>query len=199
MSEEQHRETGRKDFNTERTSRRERRAHKKRGGMLEFLLILVLSFVLVFGVVRPFIVEAFVIPSESMVPTLEVGDRVLANKFIYRFTEPDRGDVVVFESVEQENQNLIKRVVGLPGDTVEVRDNTLFVNGEPQDEPYLNSDVVGPQVPHNPETVPEDSYFFMGDNRANSYDSRSYGPVPEENLEGEAFMLFWPPTRLSTL
>jgi signal peptidase I len=199
MSEEQHRGTGPEGFDTERTSRRERRAHKKRGGMLEFLLILVLSFVLVFGVVRPFIVEAFVIPSESMVPTLEVGDRVLANKFIYRFTEPDQGDVVVFESVEQEGQNLIKRVVGLPGDTVEVRDNTLYINGEPQDEPYLNDDFIGPQVPHGPETVPEDTYFFMGDNRANSYDSRSYGPVPEENLEGEAFMLFWPPTRLGTL
>ena len=180
-------------------SRRNRRASKQRGGVVELLVIAVVAFALVFGVVRPFIVEAFVIPSESMVPTLMIGDRVLANKFIYDFTDPDRGDVVVFESVEVEGQDLIKRVVGTPGDTVEVRDGTLYVNGEPQDEPYTNQESVGISPPQEEFEVPEDTIFVMGDNRTNSRDSRFFGPVPEENLEGEAFMIFWPPTRLSAL
>ena len=173
-------------------------ARKKGGGPLEFVIILAISFALVFGVVRPFIVEAFVIPSESMVPTLLVGDRVLANKFIYDFTEPDRGDIVVFKSVEVENENLIKRVIGLPGDRVEVRGGTVYINGERLKDPYVNK-----QFPDTssfgPRTVPENSYFMMGDNRANSQDSRFFGPVPEDNLVGEAFLRFWPPGRLSTL
>src|ERR687890_2758138 len=112
------------------------RAPKKAGGFVEFLVILAVAFVLVFGFVRPFVLEAFRIPSESMVPTLEVGDRVLANKFVSRLTEPERGEVVVFESVgEGDDQKLIKRVVGVAGDEVEVRNGTLLVNGEDREEP----------------------------------------------------------------
>lgn len=171
---------------------------KKGGGPLEFVIILAVSFALVFGVVRPFIVEAFVIPSESMVPTLMVGDRVLANKFIYDFTEPDRGDIAVFRSVGGENENLIKRVIGLPGDRVAVRNGEAYVNGERLDEPYLNQGLPDTST-SEPTTVPENSYFMLGDNRGNSGDSRVFGPVPEDNLVGEAFLRFWPPDRLSTL
>lgn len=162
------------------------------------MIIAAVAFALVFGIVRPFIVEAFVIPSESMVPTLMVGDRVLANKFIYDFTDPEKGDVAVFRSVEVEGEDLIKRVVGTPGDTVEVREGKLYVNGEPQNEPYIKKDG-GISPPQQEFTVPEDSFFVMGDNRSNSRDSRFFGPVPEENLEGEAFVTFWPPGRLGTL
>src|ERR671920_1880715 len=109
---------------------------RKGGGFGEFLVILLIAFALVFGFVRPFIIEAFYIPSESMVPTLEVGDRVFVNKFIYRFAEPERGDIVVFESIEGSEQDLIKRVVAVPGDTVAVQNGVLFVNGQPQEEPY---------------------------------------------------------------
>ena len=181
------------------TSRSEAKPAKKGGGgFFEFLIILVVAFALVFGVVRPFIVEAFWIPSESMVPTLEVGDRVLVNKFIYRFTEPERGQVVVFKSVDNPNEDLIKRVVGLPGDTIAVRDGTLFVNGEPQKEPFVNK-----AVPDNsfyaPTKVPKGDVFVMGDNRTNSADSRFFGPLPKKNIEGEAFIRFWPPGRIGTL
>src|SRR3712207_3082609 len=93
---------------------------KKGGGVLEYLVILVVSFALVFGFVRPFVVEAFWIPSGSMIPTLQINDRVLVNKFIYRFTEPERGDIVVFQSVDEPRTDLIKRVVALPGDRVAV-------------------------------------------------------------------------------
>src|SRR5215204_6951837 len=182
-------------------SRRERRqdaSQKGGGGVLEFLIILLVSFVLVFGFVRPFIVEAFWIPSASMVPTLKYGDRVLVNKFIYRFTEPERGDVIVFKSVQGDDQDLIKRVVGVPGDEITVRGGRLFVNGEPQREPYVNKKYPDRSF-YAPTTVPEGHVFAMGDNRANSQDSRIFGPVPKENIEGEAFLRFWPPGRVGLL
>jgi signal peptidase I len=182
-----------------REVRWERQRKKRRAGFTELWLTILVAFALVFGFVRPFVLEAFRIPSESMVPTLEVGDRVLANKFIYRFTEPERGDIVVFESVgEGDDQKLIKRVVALPGDEVEVRSGTLLVNGEEQEEPYLNK-----ELPFNgsyePTEVPEGEVFVMGDNRANSADSRVFGPLPVENIEGEAFMRFWPVSEIRSL
>src|SRR3954447_12213653 len=115
---------------------------RKGRGLVEFLVILLIAFVLVFGFVRPFVAEAFYIPSESMVPTLEVSDRLFINKFIYRFHEPERDDIVVFKSVEGSTEggqeDLIKRIVGLPGDEISVEDGTLSVNGERQEEPYVN-------------------------------------------------------------
>ena len=181
------------------TSGRERRSvPKKGGGVVEYLVILLISFALVFGFVRPFVMEAFWIPSGSMIPTLQINDRVLVNKFIYRFTEPERGDIVVFQSVDSADQDLIKRVVGLPGDEIAVRDGKLFVNGKPQREPYTNEKI--PDVSFFARTtVPKDHVFVMGDNRGNSQDSRVFGPLPEENIEGEAFLRFWPPGRIGLL
>ena len=181
-----------------REVRWERQRKKRRAGFTELCLTILIAFVLVFGFVRPFVLEAFRIPSESMVPTLEVGDRVFVNKFIYRFTEPERGDVVVFESVNGGEEDLIKRVVGVAGDEVEVRNGTLLVNGEAREEPYLNRN-----LPFNDSygasEVPEGHVFVMGDNRANSADSRVFGPLPIENIEGEAFVRFWPPLRIGSL
>ncbi len=188
----------RQDLETAPEDRRGRRSPKKGGGVLEFLVILLISFVLVFGFVRPYVVEAFRIPSESMVPTLEIGDRLFVNKFIYRFTDPERGDVIVFKSVEGGEEDLIKRVVAVPGDTVEVRDGMLYVNGQPQAGSYVNREFPDRSY-YGPTTVPEGHVFVMGDNRANSRDSRFFGPVPYENIEGEAFLLFWPPDRIGTL
>ena len=187
-------------FQTSQQSRREPRrpTPKRGGGILEFLVILLVSFALVFGFVRPFVVEAFYIPSESMVPTLEVGDRVLVNKFIYRFTDPQRGDIIVFKNVEGGSEDLIKRVVGVPGDVIAVRGGKLFVNGERQREPYVNK-----RFPDRsyfaPTTVPKHHVFVMGDNRTNSLDSRYFGPVPEKKIEGEAFLRFWPLHRIGGL
>jgi signal peptidase I len=184
-------------------SRRERRLErekkKRKAGVAELILTAVVAFVLVFGFVRPYVVEAYRIPTESMVPTLEVGDRVLANKFVYRFTEPKRRDIVVFDSVdEDDDQTLIKRVVGLAGDEIQVQGGVLYVNGEAQEEPYLN-DTGQPQVSYGPTMVPEGHIFVMGDNRGNSADSRVFGPLPLENLKGEAFMRFWPVSKISTV
>ncbi len=181
------------------TSGEERRTPKKKGGgALEYLVILLVSFALVFGFVRPFVVEAFWIPSGSMIPTLQINDRVLVNKFIYRFTEPKPGDIVVFQSVEDEDTDLIKRVVSVAGDRVSVRNGRLFVNGKPKKEPFTNK-----RFPDRsffaPVTVPKGHVFVMGDNRANSSDSRVFGPLPEKNIEGEAFLRFWPLDRVGLL
>jgi signal peptidase I len=174
------------------------RPSKRGGGFLEFVIIVLVAFALVFGVVRPFVLEAFYIPSESMVPTLLVGDRVFVNKFVYRFSEPQRGDIVVFQSVEGGDEDLIKRVVGLPGDHVAVYNGELFVNGERQEEPYVYA-TFPDDSSYGPTTVPQGHVFVMGDNRANSRDSRYFGPLPIENVEGEAFVTFWPLSRVKIL
>ena len=180
------------------SSHERRRASKKGGGATEYLVILLVSFALVFGFVRPFVMEAFWIPSGSMIPTLEINDRVLVNKFIYRFTEPKRGDIVVFQSVDNPDEDLIKRVIGLPGDKIAVRNGRLFLNGEPQKEPYTNKKFPDRSF-FAQTTVPKGHVFVMGDNRANSADSRVFGPLPEKNIEGEAFLRFWPPDRIGLL
>ena len=182
-----------------RTSGGERATRKKKGGgVLEYLVILLVSFALVFGFVRPFVVEAFWIPSGSMIPTLQINDRVLVNKFIYRFTEPKPGDIVVFQSVDDEDTDLIKRVVAVAGDRVSVRNGRLFVDGKLQDEPFTNKKFPD-RTFFAPVTVPKGHVFVMGDNRANSSDSRVFGPLPKENIEGEAFLRFWPLDRIGLL
>ncbi len=159
--------------------------------MLDFLLIMAFCLILVFGVARPLVAEVFYVSSESMRPTLQAGDQVLALKFVYRFAEPHRGDLVVFESPEQGGGTTIKRLVGLPGDAIEVRDGVLSVNGEPQREPFVDyrrtdGNFFGPQ------RVPRAHAFVMGDNRSDSHDSRSFGAVPEENLLGKVVLRLWP-------
>jgi signal peptidase I len=177
----------------------DRQAIKKKLPLpLDFLIQLFVVLALVFGFVRPFVMEAFWIPSGSMIPTLEIGDRVFVNKFIYRFTEPERGDIIVFQSVDRTNEDLIKRVVGLPGDEISVRSGKLFVNGEPQKEPYTNKKLPDRSF-YAKTTVPKNHVFVMGDNRGNSADSRVFGPLPEKNIEGEAFLRFWPPDRIGLL
>ena len=182
-----------------RDRRLEREKKKRKAGVAELVFTALVAFVLVFGFVRPFVVEAYRIPTESMVPTLEVGDRVLANKFIYRLTDPERRDIVVFDSVdEDDDQTLIKRVVGVAGDEIQVQGGVLYVNGEAQDEPYLNDADLSRGF-YGPTVVPEGHIFVMGDNRGNSADSRVFGPLLLENLKGEAFMRFWPVSNISTI
>ena len=182
-----------------REERSGRRSPRKGGGFLEFLVILLVAFALVFGFVKPFVLEAFRVPSESMVPTLEVGDRFLANKFVYRIREPERGDIIVFRSVEGGDEDLVKRIVAVAGDEVAVENGVLRVNGVTQNEPFTNKGFPDDGSFFGPTRVPEGEVFVMGDNRANSRDSRFFGPVPLENIEGEAFASFWPPSRVGIL
>ena len=176
--------------------------------LLEFLLTSAVAFALVFGFIKPAVADSYRIPSASMEPTLHGcegcnKDRVLANKFIYRFTEPERRQIVVFRSVEDDDMLLIKRVVGIPGDRIQLRGGTLYVNGEPQDEPYVHANRCIRYMPKTcafgPVRVPKGHVFVIDDNRANSYDSRFFGVVPDENVEAEAFLRYWPLGRIGTL
>ncbi len=181
-----------------RELRRERRKKKGRAGLTELLVTVGVAFVLIFGFVRPFVIQPFWIPSESMLPTLEVGDRLFVDKVVYRFQEPEVGDIVVFDGLETDDE-LIKRVVAVPGDRVKVSNGVLRVNGDFPEEPYARAAIFPDGSDFGPTRLQEGEVFVMGDNRGNSRDSRFFGPVPLENIEGEAFLRFWPPSRIGTL
>jgi signal peptidase I len=162
--------------------------------------------------IKAWVVNPYRIPSSSMEPTLhcaapepgcEAGtsDRVLANRFVYHFKDPERGDIVVFRTPPEANQLcpgpggvFVKRLIGLPGDTVEIREGQLFVNDEPVPEPYVYDGEVGDDF--GPVTVKDGTYFMMGDNRYQSCDSREWGAVPRDNLIGPVFGRYWPLQRI---
>ncbi|MHB0978641.1 MAG: signal peptidase I [Thermoleophilia bacterium] len=166
------------------------------GSLLEVVLIVGAAFVLAL-VIQQFVVKPFYIPSESMEPTLVKGDRVLVNRFIYRFREPEPGDVIVFHPPIAPDEDYIKRVVATAGDTIAVKDGQLFVNGEPQDEPYLKEQFIEGVFPE--ETIPEGYVWAMGDNRNRSGDSRVFGPVKRQSILGEGFLVYWPPGKIGGL
>lgn len=146
-------------------------------------------------VIRTFVLAHFVVDGTSMANTLHNGDRVFVNKLSYRIGEPSRGDVVVLHQFGETGRDLIKRVVALEGETIEVRNCQVFIDGRPMEEPYLDSELVQPG--HcgrdvSGVTVPDDHVFVMGDNRDGSQDSRNIGPVHEDDLVGRAFVVFWP-------
>lgn len=153
-----------------------------------------------------FVVRSFYIPSESMVPTLEVNDMILVDEWVYRFYSPAHGDIVVFRSparANSEGRDFIKRVVAVEGDTVRVVNDITYVNGAPVDEPFRNCPKTGEDWPlprdFEPVTVPAGHVFCMGDNRPNSADSRTWGMVPVENIIGKAFLTFYPFDRMRML
>ena len=164
---------------------------------------------------RIFVFQAFKIPTGSMEDNLKVGDHIIVNKFIYGPTgtpvdklfpirEIRRGDIIVFRFPLDPNTDFVKRVIGVPGDTIEIHDKKVFVNGEQRPEPYVlhEDDQIYPAQALLPEpyrsrdqfgpyTVPPDSYFAMGDNRDRSHDSRYWGTVPRSMIKGRAFMVYW--------
>ena len=166
--------------------------------LAELVLMIGLAFILA-AVVRTFVVQPFMIPTTSMVPTIEIGERVLANKFIYRFEEPQAGDVVVFDDPTGTVQTLIKRVIAIGGQTVDLVDGKVVVDGVPLDEPYTYGKPSEPGPVALPYTVPEGSVWVMGDNRTNSADSRWFEAVPLDRVRGKAFVRYWPLSRIDTL
>jgi len=174
-----------------------------RKGAIEFLDSALLALLLVFLLIRPFIIQAYYIPSDSMVPTLQRNDRILVLKFMYLLRDPRRGDIVVFRAPPAASngtkKDFIKRVIGLGGDTISVHydekseQNVLFVNGKPLREPYLREPMA---YQYPPTRVPQGMLFVMGDNRNDSNDSSKWGFLPRRNLEGKAVLRFWPPGRV---
>ncbi|NBV41467.1 signal peptidase I [bacterium] len=146
--------------------------------------------------IRHFIVMVSVVPTPSMVPTLNVGDRLFVNKFIYRFKDPDRGDIVVFKSVV-DDKDYVKRLIALPGETVELRRGIVYINGKELDFPGVN--IQYDYDFQDPIVVPPGHYFVLGDNRSHSADSRVWGFVPRGNMEGQATFTFWPINRMQVL
>jgi signal peptidase I len=208
---------------------KQKREKSAANSLIEFVVIIAVALGLAIGI-QAFLVKPFRIPSPSMVPTLAVGQRVLVNRVGTHFGDPSRGDIVVFKppagansnqcgipsepadghpcgkpTEERSDDNFIKRVIGLPGDTVSVKGNHAIVNGKQLDEPYVNKPAFEPNGCSNlcnlpkPITVPPDHFFMMGDNRGESDDSRDWGPVPKKWIIGHAFFTYWPPKRIGTL
>jgi signal peptidase I len=173
----------------EDTSRQRHRA------LLDWVVVIVVALLVAF-VVRTFVLAHFVVDGTSMYSTLHDDDRVFVNKLSYRLHDPNRGDVVVLhQDTGASDRDLIKRVIALPGETIEVRSCQVLIDGKPLDEPYLDPEVVTPgncggDTP--PTTVPAGDVFVMGDNRGGSQDSRALGPIDEDDLVGRAFVVFWP-------
>lgn len=153
--------------------------------------------------IRTFVAEGRWIPSAAMEPTLKRKDSLIIDKLSYRFQNPQRGDIVVFlptEKIKQEHPTLkdafIRRIIGLPGDKVEVKAGKVYINNRPLQEKYIAET---PQYQYKPVTVPPNSYFVLGDNRNNSYDSHFWGFVPKENIIGKATKIFSPTERMGSL
>lgn len=184
----------------------------KQSKIWEYTKAIVIALILAL-IIRAYVVQAFKIPSGSMIPTLVVGDHILVNKFIYGtkipfsedrifvLTKPKRGDIVVFRYPKDPDRDFIKRVVGVGGDVIKSRNNEVFINGKLINEPYLyitnNSDLTGINLPHfimdgfGPYLIPKDKLFVMGDNRGQSSDSRNWGYVDLEQVKGKAFIIYW--------
>ena len=146
---------------------------------------------LIFFLVRTFLFENYRVIGRSMEPTLENDQFLVVNKLGYRLYEPQRGDIIVFHERADEDRKLIKRVIGLPGEVVEIRHGEVFVDNLPLDEPYLADPGTSSQ---SPTSIPEGHYFVLGDHRTNSSDSRSWGTLPEERILGKAWISYWPPS-----
>ena len=149
-------------------------------------------------ILRTFIIQAFWIPSGSMIPTLEPGDRVLVLKFWYSLPrmEPKRGQIAVFKYPVDPRRDFVKRIIGLPGDTVEIKQGIVFVNGNEIIEPYVKN----PDSYYmDPLVVPDRSYFCLGDNRPNSQDGRFWGFVPRNFFRGPAVFRYWPLSRIGLI
>jgi signal peptidase I len=157
----------------------------------EALQIIVFAFVLSWGL-RATVVDARIVPSPSMLPTIQVDDRLLVDKISYKFTDINRGDVVVFHApanIDKRGVDYVKRVIGLPGDKIEIKDGKVFINERELTETY---EMEEPNYTYGPIIVPEETYFVMGDNRNNSNDSHSWGVLPKTNIVGKVFIRYWP-------
>jgi signal peptidase I len=161
----------------------------------DFAKTLVIAFLLA-QLVMVSVAQAFQVEQYSMEPTLLPHDRVLVNKFIYRFRPPHRGDVIVLRYPRDPGRNYIKRIVALPGDRVEIKNGHLLINGVQVQEVYLNGSPTGD---YGPEAVPGDSFFVLGDNRNNSEDSRAFGFLRRDQVVGQAILIYWPPHRVRML
>ena len=169
--------------------------------MAEVVESAMIAIALVFLLIRPFVVQAFFIPSPSMSPTLMEGDHILVNKLIYRFREPRAGEIIVFRAPPEASndgveKDFIKRLVAVPGDVIEVRDGQLYRNDVPASEPYLE-EKMGYSL--KPTRIAEGRLYVLGDNRNDSRDSHWWGQLERKRVIGKAMFRFWPPRRFGSI
>lgn len=181
---------------SEVASRSSERAKSGKNEFWEWTKALLIAIALAV-VIRTFLFAPFLVDGQSMVPNLADKERLIVNKFIYFMREPERGEILVFHATPK--KDYIKRVIGLPGETVEVKDDKLYIDGKEQAEPYLkqikstyHEDGMNYTIDFGPVKVPQGHLFVMGDNRPNSEDSREIGPVPFDSVVGRAELVFWP-------
>ena len=154
----------------------------------DIVITVILAVVIFFAL--QFTVGNFVVIGSSMQPSFYEGERVVASKLAYKFHEPERGDVIIFLPPRNMDEDLIKRIIGLPGERVEVKDGVVYIENLPLDEPYIKSP---PSYNYSVEIIPEDEYWVLGDNRNNSNDSHTGWTVPREDIIGKAWLVIWPP------
>ncbi|MDP3919564.1 MAG: signal peptidase I [Candidatus Omnitrophota bacterium] len=178
-----------------RTQRREWLRDKWKNWGEPFVVAAILAIV-----IRTFLLGPYKIPTGSMRPTFLEGDRIFVDKVSYRFNEPDRGDIIVFKYPEDKKKDFVKRLVGLSGDRLEIRQGKIWINGEALDDPPFSQNYYYNMGDYGKENgsiiIPENSLFAMGDNSAHSSDSRNWGYVPRGNVVGKAFVIWWPPKRV---
>jgi signal peptidase I len=158
-------------------------------GMARQVLFVILAAVGIFFLLQTTIQSVIVLGS-SMEPSFEEGQRLIVNKVVYRLRDPKLGEVIIFRPPTSNDVDFIKRIIAGPGDTVEIKDGTVYVNDLPLNEPYIKAH---PRYTLSPTTVPENEYFVLGDNRNNSNDSHSWGMLPRQNIVGLAWVSIWPP------
>lgn len=176
--------------------------HRYKGILFEYAKLIIISIVLSL-LVKTYVAEARFIPSESMLPTLKIGDHLIIDKISYEvkgIKNIKRGDIVVFNPPPSAHSKteipFIKRIIGLPGETLSVKNGTVYINGEPLNETYI---LEKPRADFEPYTIPDAMIFLMGDNRNNSNDSRYWGALPIENIIGKAEFRYYPFTEIGTI
>jgi len=168
---------------------------------MEWIVVVVVALILAF-LVRTFVFQTFFIPSGSMEPTLQIGDRIIVSKLSYNVHNVNRGDIIVFHAppaeatacADPEIKDLVKRVIGLPGETISSVGNTVLINNRPLSQPWFPPTPLGPPI--QKQVIPVNSYFMMGDNRTNSCDSRSWGTLPGGDIIGHVVLTIWPLARI---
>lgn len=169
--------------------------------ILEFAATLLVAFLLA-QAVRAWVIQPYVVPTGSMLPTIQLRDHVLGNKFVYRFGSPKPGDIVILDDPTGQVGTLIKRCIAVGGQTLELQGGRVVIDGKPLDESYTYgqpSEPLPDSLVRYPVTIPEGYVWVMGDNRTQSQDSRWFGPVPESSVQGKGFFIYWPMSRFGTL
>ncbi|WP_090869466.1 signal peptidase I [Oceanobacillus limi] len=162
---------------------------KKKNEWVEWLKAIIIAVILAF-IIRNFLFATSIVEGDSMDPTLENGERVIFNKFVYFIGDPERGDIVI---IQRPQKNYVKRVIGLPGEKIEIKDHNLFINDEQYEQPFLTEESKNHTGNFGPIEVPKDSYFVMGDHRAISKDSRNgLGFITEEEIIGKSELIIYP-------